>query len=141
MSGSTCANPVLLYDGVCGLCNNIVRTILKHDRRGSLRFAALQGEFAGRVKARHPDLVNIDSIVFVEYSDTCSERVFVRSEASLRVASYLGGFWNLLLIFRLVPKKTRDFLYNFLASRRYRLFGRHDICMLPPAGAKTRFLD
>ena len=77
--------PVLLYDGVCGFCNQTVQMILRRDRRGQLRFAALQSEFGSSVIARHPELQAVDSVVYLDRS-AGHERIFIRSEAALRVA-------------------------------------------------------
>jgi predicted DCC family thiol-disulfide oxidoreductase YuxK len=134
--------PVLLYDGVCGFCNKSVQTIIAHDRRGVMRFAALQSEFARSVVERHSELKNVDSLVLVERSqETDEERVHVRSAAALRVASYLGGFWKLLLAFKVVPAPIRDYFYDLFARHRYRLFGKHDACLLPPPEVRARFID
>ncbi|HYN84264.1 MAG TPA: DCC1-like thiol-disulfide oxidoreductase family protein [Pyrinomonadaceae bacterium] len=136
------AGPVLLYDGVCGFCNRAVQTVLARDRRGTMRFAALQSDYARRLVERHPSLAGVDSVVYVEPSaDGLGERVFVRSDAALRVAAYLGGPWRIFLAARLIPRAVRDRLYDLFARHRYRLFGRRDACMLPPPDARRRFLD
>jgi len=132
--------PVLLYDGVCGFCNKTVQMILGQDRRGELRFAALQSDYGLSVVERHPELRGLDTVVFVERAAGV-EHVHVRSEAALRVAAYLGGFWKLFLAARLVPRVVRDYLYDLFARNRYRLFGRYDTCLLPPAEVRSRFLD
>ncbi len=135
-------NPVLLYDGVCGLCNKSVQMILDHDKRKEMRFAALQSDYGKQVISRHPELEKVDSIVFVERnSGADDERVFIRSDAALRVASYLGGAWKLLLIFRIIPRPIRDFFYNLIAKYRYKFFGKYDSCMLPSPDVRSRFLD
>ena len=134
--------PVLLYDGVCSFCNRSVQMILDHDKRGYMRFAALQSGYGRAVKSRHPELENIDSIVLIEpRAGSGDERVFVRSDAALRVLGYLGGAWRLLLVFRIVPRPVRDFFYDLFAKYRYKLFGRQDSCMLPSPEARSRFLD
>jgi predicted DCC family thiol-disulfide oxidoreductase YuxK len=134
--------PVLLYDGICGFCNKSVQTVLASDRRGTMRFAALQSDYARRVVARHPSLAGIDSVVYVEPGVAGrQERVYIRSEAALRVASYLGGLWKIFLAARLIPRPLRDRLYDLFARHRYRLFGKRDTCMLPPPDARRRFLD
>jgi predicted DCC family thiol-disulfide oxidoreductase YuxK len=132
-------HPVLLYDGVCGFCNKSVQTIIAHDKKGALKFAPLQSQFGQQVVARH-NLKNIDSVVFVERS-TGAERVFIRSNAALQVASYLGGLWKLLLLFYILPRPLRDFAYELFAKYRYRLFGKYDSCMLPSPEIRSRFLD
>lgn len=135
------ATPVLLYDGVCGICNRSVQAILRFDRRGTLRFAALDSDFARAVIQRHPDLPGIDSLVFIDNPGRPDERVSVRSAAALRVVSYLGGPFRVLLAARLIPAAVRDRLYDRFAAVRYRLAGRHDTCPLPAADVRARFLD
>lgn len=132
--------PVLLYDGVCGFCNKTVQMILDHDRRKTMRFAALQSDYGRAVLERHTELRGADTVVFVERSGD-EERVFVRSDAALRVAAYLGGFWKLFLVGRVVPRPMRDWMYDLVARYRYRLFGKYDSCMLPPPEVRSRFLD
>ena len=142
MKQSSANYPVLLYDGVCGFCNKTVQMILDHDKRGQMRFAALQSEYGRAVKARNPELENVDSIVFIQpLAGSGDERIFVRSDAALRVLRYLGGAWSLLLVFRIIPRPVRDFFYDLFAKYRYKLFGKHDSCMLPSPDARSRFLD
>ena len=135
-------SPVLLYDGLCGFCNKSVQTILRADPGGAMRFAALQSGYGEAVKARHPELNNIDSVVLVEPSaDRAEERVFIRSNAALRIAAYLGGRWKLLLVFRVVPRPLRDFFYDLFARYRYKFFGKYDTCLLPSPEVRSRFID
>ena len=134
--------PVFLYDGQCGFCNRCVQHILKHDRKNTMYFAALQGEYGKSILTRHPELKGVDSLVFVEPLDVGHpERVLVRSDAALRVAGYLGGIWKLALAAYLIPRPVRDFLYDEFAKRRYRWFGKYDTCLLPPQEVRERFLD
>ena len=132
--------PVLLYDGVCGFCNKSVQMILDHDRRGEMRFAALQSDYGAAVVARHTELRGVDSVVFVERTPG-GERVHVRSDAALKVAAYLGGFWKIFLAARVMPRPLRDYFYDLFARNRYRLFGKYDTCLLPPPEVRSRFLD
>lgn len=132
--------PVLLYDGVCGICNRSVQAILRHDRHGTLRFAALDSDFARAVIERHPELQGVDSMVFVENPGRPDECVDVRSAAALRVAHYLGGPFRVLLAARIIPAGIRDRLYDRFAAVRYRLGGRHDTCPLPAPEVRARFL-
>ncbi len=131
--------PVLLYDGVCGFCNKSVQLILDHDRRGEMRFAALQSDYGRAVVERHPELRDIDSVVYVERQGG-GERIYTRSDAALRVAAYLGGFWKLFLAAKVLPRGLRDYCYDLFARNRYRLFGKYDACMLPPPEVRARFL-
>ena len=134
--------PVLLYDAQCGFCNRSVQHILRHDRQNTMYFAALQGEYGKSILTRHPELKGVDSLVFVEPPDVeRPERVFVRSDAALRMAGYLGGVWKLALAAYVIPRTVRDFLYDEFAKRRYRWFGKYDTCVLPPQEVRERFLD
>ena len=133
------AAPVLLYDGDCGFCDAAVKLILRHDAGGTLRFAPLQGDLGQAVRARHPELTGVDSVVWLDDRDGV-ERVAIRSEGALRVASYLGGPWRLALVARLIPRVVRDAAYDLFARYRYRMFGTAEHCELPSADDRRRFL-
>ena len=137
IDGMQAEHPVLFFDGVCKFCNGAVQAVLKHDSRGVVRFAPLQSESGRRLFADHPELAGIDSVIFVEEDG----RVSARSEAALRVALRVGGWWRILLVGRLLPRAFRDWLYDAFAKRRYRLFGKHDACMIPSPEARSRFVD
>jgi predicted DCC family thiol-disulfide oxidoreductase YuxK len=131
---------VLLYDGACGLCAEAVQIILRDDRRGLLRFAPLDGEFAAGVRRRHA-LEAADSIVWVEPAHgQRAERVFIRSDAALRVAGYLGGVWRTALVGWLLPRPLRDALYDVVARHRHNLISRAERCLVPSPDARARFL-
>ena len=132
--------PVLLYDGVCGFCNGAVRTILRFDRHGTLRFAALDSDFARSIIDRHASLADVDTVVYVENPGNPGERVSIRSTAGLCVARYLGGPWKLLLAAGVLPARLRDWLYDRFAGIRYRVFGKYDTCPVPPPEVRARFL-
>ena len=132
---------VMLYDGICGFCNGFVQRVLKYDTRGALRFAALQSGYAQAIIARHAELTGVDSVVWVVTSAGGAEAVFTRSDAALRVAAYLGGPWRLLLVASVVPRPIRDLFYDLFARFRYRLFGKHDQCLLPSPDVRARFVD
>ena len=134
--------PVLLYDGLCGFCDGTVQFILKRDRRETLRFATLQGDFARDVIARHPEVAGVDSLVLVE-PDVASghEKVYVRFEGALRVARYLGGAWHLARAVDIVPRVVRDRAYDAFARIRYRVFGKYDNCPIPTPEQRARFID
>ena len=132
---------VLLYDGSCGFCAASVQFVLRHDRRNTLRFAPLDGEFGRAVRSRHPGLARVDSVVWVEpETREHAERVRVRSAAAIEVARYLGGVWRLATIARLVPGRFRDAVYAFLARHRHQLPGTADACRVLPPEAQVRFL-
>lgn len=140
MTGS---NPIILYDGVCGLCNRLVKFLLKHDKDGRLRFASLQSAFAEKVLSRHGfDAKDLDTVHVVENYDRPGERVLQRSDAILRAGRELGGFWGTSSsVAKIVPRSIRDLVYRFVATNRYRVFGKYDSCMLPDPNQRSRFLD
>ena len=136
------AAPVLLYDGTCGFCAESVQLVLRHDRRGSLRFAALQGAFGRAVRSRHPELDGVDSMVWVDPAqDGRSEQALVRSDAALRVARYLGGPFHLARVAGLLPRSVRDTAYALVARHRHRLTPGGPRCLVPPPDVRERFLD
>lgn len=132
--------PVLLYDGVCALCNGAVKKILRDDRIGTMRFAALDSEYGDQVLARHPELVGVDSFVIIDNPGEPVERIHIRSDGVLRIMDYLGGTRRAVLIARLVPRPVRDALYRLVARTRYRMFGQYDTCPVPPPEVRARFL-
>lgn len=134
------AHPVLLYDGTCGFCAESVQLVLRHDRRRTLRFASLQGPFGRSVLERHPELEGVDSIVWVEPAGA-GERVLVRSDAALRIAGYLGGWWRLARVGSAVPRVVRDAAYDTVARHRHRLLGSGPSCLIPSPDDRDRFLD
>jgi predicted DCC family thiol-disulfide oxidoreductase YuxK len=133
------SRPVLLYDGLCGFCNTTVQFILGHESRQTLLFAPLQGSFAAGVIERHPQLRQIDSLVWVE-GEGRDERVAVRSSAALAVARYMGRIWRLLTVLWIIPRPIRDFAYDQFAQRRVNLFGRYGSCPVPGKAVRARFL-
>jgi len=137
------ANPIVLYDGVCGLCNRSVQFLLKHDKAGRFRFASLQSDFAEKVLGRHGlDPKDLDTVHVVENYDQPGERVLQRSDAVLRAARELGGLWGASAsVARIVPRPLRDMIYRYVATNRYRMFGKYDACMLPDPNQRSRFLD
>jgi len=137
------ANPIVLYDGVCGLCNRSVQFLLKHDKEGRFRFASLQSDFAAKVLGRHGlDPKDLDTVHVVENYDQPGERVLQRSDAILRAGRELGGFWGASSsVAKIVPRPLRDLIYRFVATNRYRVFGKYESCMLPDPNQRSRFLD
>jgi len=128
---------LVLFDGVCNLCNGAVNFIIDHDPNGYFRFAPLQSDVAqerlARTDAAGSDL---DTVVLVE-----EETVYVRSTAALRIARRLTAPWPLLALFLVVPRLLRDPVYNWIATHRYDWFGRRDQCRLPTPALKSRFLE
>ena len=131
---------LLLYDGVCGLCDRVVQWVLDHDPRGLFAFAPLQGETAAGLRARLPQIpAALETVVVVERGPT-GERVLLRSAAAFRVLELLDGPWRSLLILRWLPRPLTDLGYRALAAARYRIFGKRDACRLPAPAERARFL-
>jgi predicted DCC family thiol-disulfide oxidoreductase YuxK len=146
--------PILLYDGVCGLCNRFVQFILRRDRDAKFRFASLQSASAARILARHgvnpgtdlsanpsSDAANLDTVYVVLDHELPDESLLSRSAAVLFVLKQLPGFWRpVASLLQLLPKVVRDAAYNAVARNRYRIFGRQDVCALPTPDP-NRFFD
>jgi predicted DCC family thiol-disulfide oxidoreductase YuxK len=136
------AGPILFYDGVCGLCDRTVQFVLRHDRRGRVRFAALQSAYARRMLARHGrDPGRLDTMYLLLNPGAPAERLLDRSDGIMGVLQELGGFWRLSAALRVLPRVLRDRAYDLVARNRYRWFGRYDRCALPPPDLRGRFLD
>jgi predicted DCC family thiol-disulfide oxidoreductase YuxK len=141
--------PILLYDGVCGLCNGFVQFILRRDRNAVFRFASLQSALTADVLARHGlhpgDLDTVYAVVNPDShrpSEDTNEFLLARSDAVLFVLNQLGGPWRAAaFLAQLLPKSFRDAAYNTIARNRYRIFGRSETCILPSAEHRNRFLD
>jgi predicted DCC family thiol-disulfide oxidoreductase YuxK len=130
------ARPVIVFDGVCVICNGWVRFLLRHDRQRRYRFAAMQTE-SGRALLAGNGLDPDDpaSFLLIENGNAWRE-----TDAIVRVIGSLGGFWRLVAGVHVAPKALRDWLYRGVARNRYRWFGRHDACFLAPPGHEDRFL-
>lgn len=128
---------LLFFDGVCNLCNGLVRFIIRHDRHKRFRFAALQSE-TGILFLRAHELSSssLDSLAYWRKG-----KVLTRSTAALNVARDLGGPWSLAYGFILVPRPIRDAVYDLVARRRYRWCGMRDACMVPTPEIRERFVE
>ncbi len=128
--------PVVLFDGVCNLCNSSVQFIINHDKKKQFLFASLQGR-SGQELLKKFDLpaTDFNSFVLVE-----KDRVYTRSTAALRIAKQLSGGWKLIYGFIIVPGFIRNAIYNWIARSRYKWFGKKNECMIPTRELKERFL-
>jgi len=128
---------LVLYDGVCNVCSGSVRFILPRDRKGLFRFASLQSFTAARLLTACGHAPGtLDSLVLIDEG-----RCYERSEAALRIAGRLPFPWKLAAALRIIPRPLRDAFYNWFAARRYRWFGKKEVCDLPPPGWQERFLE
>lgn len=133
---------IVLYDGICGLCNNFVKFVLQHDHNQKFLFASLQSDFAYRALSKHnrnpKDLNTV--FVIVDYG-LKSERLLVRAKAAIYVLSELGNAWRLCALLNLLPDPLLDAAYNLIAKNRYSWFGKYDSCQMPDTATMTRFIE
>lgn len=129
-------HPIIFFDGVCNLCTGSVRFIIKRDDQDLFRFAALQSEAA--IPHLYPfqtDLKMLSTILLLE-----NGKLYNRSTAALRIARRLNGAWPLLYGFIIIPVPIRDWIYQQIANRRYRIWGKEESCMVPTPALKSKFL-
>ena len=139
---TTESNPIVLYDGVCGLCNRLVQFILKRDKQERFRFASLQSSVGLEILRRHgANPLDLDTFyVVLDYGDA-SERLLARSDGVVYALTNLGGIWKIAGVGKALPKAVCDGLYNFVARHRYQVFGKHESCTLPEPKHRDKFLD
>jgi predicted DCC family thiol-disulfide oxidoreductase YuxK len=133
---------LVLYDGVCALCNHLVQFLLRHDRRGIFSFASLQSATGKATVGRwggNPD--ELTSFYVVVDFRTPNARPLKKSDAALFVAGQLGWPWTVLRVAGVFPKALRDALYDVVARTRYRVFGRYEQCLLPSEEFRNRFVE
>ncbi|MGC4234334.1 MAG: thiol-disulfide oxidoreductase DCC family protein [Niabella sp.] len=130
------ASHIILFDGVCNLCNGAVQFVLKRDKGAIFKFASLQSDAGKKLLEAHglPE-DHLKSFVYI-----CNDRAYTRSDAALKVAAQLSYPTKFLSWFIIVPKFIRDFVYDLIARNRYRMFGKKETCMLPAPELKQRFL-
>jgi len=129
-------HPILLFDGVCNLCNGAVRFIIERDPAGIFRFASLQSESAKQLLGQFPEAPrDISTIVLIEHN--C---LYTKSDAALRAARHLPGAWPALYGFIIIPRAIRNIIYDWIARNRYQWFGKQDQCMMPTPELRGRFL-
>ena len=131
------AGAVIVFDGVCALCSRWVRFLLRFDRVGRYRFAAMQGAHGRQLLAAH-GLDPEDPLSFLLVEDG---KAYTDTDAIVRVLAGLGGVWKLAGLARVLPRPLHDRAYRWLARNRYRWFGRHEACYLPAPEQAARFLD
>jgi predicted DCC family thiol-disulfide oxidoreductase YuxK len=138
---TTLPRHLVLFDGVCGLCNHWVDWLLTHDPQGTFQFAMLQGPLAAAIRARHPELpADLDSILLV-VQEPEGERVYYRTEAVFRIFRLIGRPWSTLAVFGVFPRVVTDAGYKVIARTRYWVFGKKDSCRMVRPEEYARFLD
>ena len=129
--------PIVLFDGVCNLCNGAVQFIIRHDKKNIFMFASLQSEVGRKILEQYNfPLDEFNSFILIE-----NNKAYTRSTGALRVAKKLNGLWPLLYGFIIIPKLLRDGIYNWVGRNRYKWFGKKDACMIPTPELKTKFLS
>jgi len=127
---------IILFDGVCNLCNNAVTFVIKHDKKDRFRFAALQSDIGKDYVLKFKiDPSETDSIILID-----GENYFIKSTAALYISKSLSGAYPLFFVFIIVPLFFRNWIYDYIAKNRYKWFGRKDNCMIPTPDLKDKFL-
>jgi predicted DCC family thiol-disulfide oxidoreductase YuxK len=126
---------ILLFDGVCNLCNSTVNFIIRIDRRAEIRFASIQSEAGQSLLSNYEISENLDSVVYI-----ADNRYYIKSSAILHVLRDIGGGWRVFYSLMIFPKSLRDYIYDLIARNRYRIFGKRDVCMVPSSEIKKRFI-
>jgi len=130
-------NKIIFFDGICNLCNATVQFVIKRDKKAIFKFAPLQsgtGHAALRKMRMKPD--HLETIIYLR-----GDRYLTKSSAILYVLKDIGGIWQLVFGFMIIPAFIRDFVYGIVARNRYRIFGKKESCMIPAPELKSRFLD
>lgn len=128
---------IILFDGVCNLCNSTVQFLIKHDKKDVFRFVALQSDLGQEITAYIGiDTSKVDSIILYEPG----KAYFYKAEAALEIASEIGGIYSLMKVFKAVPKSISNEVYDYVARNRYKWYGKKDACMLPTPEIKAKFL-
>jgi len=128
---------IILFDGVCNLCNSSVQFIIKRDKKNQFLFASLQG----RTGQEYLRKFNLPADTFNSFLLVEDDHYYTRSTSALRIARSLSGGWPLLYAFIIVPRFIRDAVYNLIAQNRYKWFGKQETCWVPTPDLKKKFLD
>ncbi len=130
---------LILFDGVCNLCNSTVQYVIKHDKKNVFMFAALQSDI-GRaiITAHHIDTSKLDSILLYTPDKAI---ITYKSTAALNIAIHLGFPKNLMGVFFIIPKFIRNWVYDYIAQNRYKWYGKKEACMIPSPELKSKFVE
>ena len=127
---------IILFDGVCNLCNSSINFVIKRDKNDAFKFATLQEEVGQLLLKRYSiDSLDTDSIILIE-----NGKAYVKSTAALRVARKLSSAWPLMYGFMIIPAFIRNWVYDYIAKNRYKWYGKQDSCMIPTPALKSKFL-
>jgi predicted DCC family thiol-disulfide oxidoreductase YuxK len=126
---------VVLFDGICGLCNSWVNILLSIDLDGRFKYSTLQGSFAQSILS-DSEIKNLKTIVYARGNE-----ILTKSTAILAILRDLGGVWAIFSLFRVIPAFLRDIVYALVSENRYRIFGKHDTCRIPTPEERAKFID
>lgn len=129
-------NNIILFDGVCNLCNRLFKFIYKRDKKYVFTFGSIQSKPAQILLKKYDVNVDLDSFILIK-----NNKVYKKSSAIIHVGLSLKGFYLLSAIFFIIPKPIRDFIYDIVAKNRYKWFGKRDKCIIPTKDMKERFLN
>lgn len=129
-------HPVVLFDGVCNLCNGFVQFCIERDKKGKLKFASLQSGVGQELLAQFGlKGAPLSTVVLIE-----GNQYYTKSSAGLRVLKHFGGFWQLFYGLMIFPKPLRNWVYDYIAKNRYKWFGKKESCWMPTPELENRFL-
>jgi len=129
-------NPIILYDGHCILCNRFIHFVEKRDSQNQFRYLQLQNELSEQVKDKLDVAIEEDETAFLLYKS----KYYDRSDVSFLTAKLIGFPFNLFGIFKLIPKRVRDKIYNWVANNRYSWFGKEDSCIIPDESLQSKMI-
>jgi len=133
---------LILYDGVCGLCNRLNRFVLKRDPAAVFQFASLQSRLGqSLLKADGLDADNLETLYVVANYGSESPVLLSKSQAAFFILKTLGGPWRVVTILGILPWRLLDWVYDLIARNRYTVFGRYQTCPIPSPEYKSRFVD
>jgi predicted DCC family thiol-disulfide oxidoreductase YuxK len=129
---------IVLFDGLCNFCNTTVLKIIKYDKRNQFKFSSLQSEFGKKMlKLHNMEEDDLSTIVFIKND----QDVYKETTAVIEIIKLLEGKPKILLIFRIMPQKIRDYFYRVFSRNRYKLFGKKDSCIMPPLEIRNKFIN
>jgi len=133
---------IILFDGICGLCNRFVRFVIKRDLNNKFLFASLQSNFAKTILQNHGHPTDkLDTLILVNNYQESSEKIFFKAQGALLILKHLGGFWKIFYGFIIFPDFILNFFYKLVANNRYKIFGKYDSCPLPDPNIQSKFID
>ena len=126
---------IILFDGVCNLCDSSVKFVIEHDKKDIFRFVSLQSELGQKI-INHIGASTIDSSILYEPG----KAYYLKSDVAFKILKEIGGFYKVLLVFSILPKSIRDHIYDYVAKNRYKWFGRKESCLIPTTELQSKFL-